>query len=167
MSSVISERFIECHDLLKESGRIRSSRQFALALDFQPQSLNDILKGRRDVTIELLRKAVEAFNLNPQYILLGKGEKLSTDSPIIVTDQFNEERIVYVPVAAQAGYGSNLSEQTFFKELPTFSLPGSRYNHGTHRCFDVSGDSMEPTLDNGDKVVCSYLEPMDWSVIDK
>jgi signal peptidase I len=33
---------------------------------------------------------------------------------------------------------------------------------GTHRSFDVAGDSMEPTLFEGDKVICSYLEPTLW-----
>ncbi|MCB0678373.1 MAG: S24 family peptidase, partial [Saprospiraceae bacterium] len=37
-----------------------------------------------------------------------------------------------------------------------------KYKVGTHRSFDVAGDSMEPTLFEGDKVVCSYLEPTLW-----
>lgn len=165
MNSVVTERFVHCHDLLKSSGKIKSSRQFALSLEFQPQSLNDILKGKRDVTIELLRKASERYDINPDYVLLGKGEMLSTDADkmVLVTDADNNERIVYVPVAAQAGYGNNLSEQTFFKELPTFSLPDYKYQQGTHRCFDVTGDSMEPTLFSGDKVVCSFIDPLDWN----
>jgi len=57
--NIVTERFIKCHNLLKEENRIRSSRQFALSLDYLPQSLSEILRGRRDVTIELLRKAVD------------------------------------------------------------------------------------------------------------
>lgn len=165
MNSIVTQRFVDCHDLLKSQGKIKSSRQFALSLDFQPQSLNDILKGKRDVTIELLRKASEVYNINPEYVLLGTGEGLidiNTQNKS-GSDKEHNERIVYVPVAAQAGYGNNLTEQTFFKELPTFSLPDYRYQQGTHRCFDVTGDSMEPTLISGDKVVCSFIEPLDWN----
>ena len=68
MNSVITQRFIKCHNHLREENRVRSSRQFALSLEYLPQSLSEILKGRRDVTIELLRKAVEKYKINPVYV---------------------------------------------------------------------------------------------------
>ena len=61
MNNVVTQRFIKCHDKLKEDNRIRSSRQFAMSLDYLPQSLSEIIKGRRDVTIELLRKAIDKY----------------------------------------------------------------------------------------------------------
>lgn len=166
MNNVVTARFVECHDFLKSTSVVKSSRQFALSIGYQPQSLNNILKGKRDVPLEVLRKAIENFSLNPEYIFLGTGDMIvqcPESTPLVVTDQNNEERIVYVPIAAQAGYGHNLTEQTFFQELPTFSLPDYKYKQGTHRCFDVAGDSMEPTLFAGDKVICSFIEPMDWA----
>lgn len=169
MPSVITERFIKCHDKLREENRVRSSRQFAIQLDYLPQSLSEIIKGRRDVTIELLRKAVEIFKINPVYIYTGEGSMFMSDEDhtsfrvlTIVTDSKDDERIVHVPVPAQAGYVSEMSEPTFINELPSFTLPDYKYRVGTHRSFDVSGDSMEPTLFEGDKVVCSYLEPTLW-----
>lgn len=80
----------------------------------------------------------------------------------IVTNASEDERIVHVPVPAQAGYASELTDPTFIQDLPTFSLPDYKYKVGTHRSFDVAGDSMEPTLFEGDKVICSYLEPTLW-----
>ena len=56
MNSIVTERFIKCHDKLLANNQVRSSRQFAISLDYLPQSLSEIVKGRRDVTIELLRK---------------------------------------------------------------------------------------------------------------
>ena len=67
-----------------------------------------------------------------------------------------------VPVPAQAGYAGENTDPTFIQDLPTFTLPDYKYKVGTHRSFDVSGDSMEPTLFEGDKVICSYLEPTLW-----
>jgi phage repressor protein C with HTH and peptisase S24 domain len=170
MNNIITERFIKCHDKLREDGKVRSSRQFALALDYLPQSLSEILKGRRDVTIELLRKSIEEYNFNPVYIFTGEGTMFLSDDGgnknfrllTIVTDPDNDERIVHVPVPAQAGYAGEQLDPVFFKELPTYSLPDYKYKVGTHRSFDVSGDSMEPTLFEGDKVVCSFLEPGFW-----
>lgn len=169
MNNIVTQRFIRCHDKLKEDKRVRSSRQFALALDYLPQSLSEILKGRRDVTIELLRKAVEHYKINPVYIYTGEGPMFMSEEGhknfkvlTIVTDPHDDERIVHVPVPAQAGYAGEMADPTFIQDLPTFTLPDYKYKVGTHRSFDVSGDSMEPTLFEGDKVVCSYLEPTLW-----
>ncbi len=169
MNSIVTQRFIKCHDKLREDNRVRSSRQFALSLDYLPQSLSEILKGRRDVTIELLRKAVEIYKINPVYVYTGEGPMFMSEEDhksfrvlTIVTNVQNDERIVHVPVPAQAGYASELSDPTFIQDLPTFTLPDYKYKVGTHRSFDVAGDSMEPTLFEGDKVVCSFLEPTLW-----
>ena len=169
MNSVVTQRFIKCHNKLKEDNRVRSSRQFALSLDYLPQSLSEILKGRRDVTIELLRKAVEKYKINPVYIYTGEGPMFMSEEDhksfrvlTIVTNAQEDERIVHVPVPAQAGYAGEMTNPTFVQDLPTFTLPDYKYKVGTHRSFDVAGDSMEPTLFEGDKVICSYLEPTLW-----
>ncbi|MEO1437994.1 MAG: S24 family peptidase, partial [Bacteroidota bacterium] len=169
MNSIVTQRFIKCHDKLREEGRVKSSRQFALSLEYLPQSLSEILKGRRDVTIELLRKAVETYKINPVYVYTGEGPMFMSEEDhksfrvlTIVTNAQEDERIVHVPVPAQAGYASEETDPTFIQDLPTYSLPDYKYKVGTHRSFDVAGDSMEPTLFEGDKVVCSYLEPTLW-----
>lgn len=168
-TNIITQRFIKCHNKLREENRVRSSRQFALSLEYLPQSLSEILKGRRDVTIELLRKAVDVYKINPVYIYTGEGPMFMTEEDhksfrvlTIVTNASDDERIVHVPVPAHAGYASELTDPTFIQDLPTFSLPDYKYKVGTHRSFDVAGDSMEPTLFEGDKVICSYLEPTLW-----
>ena len=56
----------------------------------------------------------------------------------IVTNVSDDERIVHVPVPAQAGYASELTDPTFIQDLPTFSLPDYKYKVGTHRSFDVT-----------------------------
>ncbi len=169
MSSIVTQRFIKCHDQLKAENRVRSSRQFALSVEYLPQSLSEILKGRRDVTIELLRKAVEKYKINPVYLYTGEGPMFMSEEDhksfrvlTIVTNVQDDERIVHVPVPAQAGYAGEMTDPTFIQDLPTYTLPDYKYKVGTHRSFDVAGDSMEPTLFEGDKVVCSFLEPTLW-----
>lgn len=169
MNSVVTQRFIKCHDKLRDDNRVRSSRQFAVMLDYLPQSLSEILKGRRDVTIELLRKAVEKYKINPVYLLTGDGPMFLTEEDhkdfrilTVMTDSQDDERIVHVPIPAQAGYVSELANPVFVQDLPSFTLPDYKYKVGTHRSFDVAGDSMEPTLFEGDKVICSFLEPTLW-----
>ncbi|WP_420460451.1 S24 family peptidase [Neolewinella sp.] len=169
MKNVVSQRFIKCHDKLKAEKRIRSSRAFALSLDYLPQSLSEILKGRRDVTIELLRQAIAKYKLNPVYIFTGDGPMFMTEESnqnfrvlTTITTPDADELIVHVPLPAQSVYATELSDPSFVESLPTYSLPDYKYKVGTHRSFDVPGDSMEPTLFEGDKVVCAFLEPTLW-----
>jgi len=172
MQNDVSSRFIQCLEYLKTNSKIPSTRQFALAINIHPQCISDIVCGKRSVNCDIISKAVQTFKLNPLFLYTGEGgillnqEETSNNStdPIltIVTDEIGNERIVHVPVNAQAGYGTQLHDPTYIQELPTFSLPGSKYANGSHRCFDVSGDSMEPSIYNGDKVVCHFVEPENW-----
>lgn len=170
-TSVITQRFIKCHNKLRENKTVKSSRQFAVDIDYLPQSLSEILKGRRDVTIEVLRKSIEMFKFNPTYLFTGEGALFLTEEEnsnknlhvlTVMTDNFDEERIVHVPVPAQTSYASELNNPKFIQNLPSFTLPDYKYKVGTHRSFDAAGDSMEPTLFEGDKIVCSYIEPALW-----
>lgn len=169
MPNIVTDRFIKCHDYLKENKLIKSSRQFAMELDFLPQSLSEILKKRRDVTIELLRKAIDRYNLNPMFLFTGKGpmfKKQGLDSEMkvltVISNKYNKQQIIHVPVMAQTSYANETLTKDLIKQLPTFSLPDYRYDVGIHRSFDVGGDSMEPTVFEGDKVVCTFVEPEFW-----
>ena len=164
MCNVVTERFIKCHNALKEAGVIKSSRQFAINIEYLPQSLNEILKRNREVSVELIRKAIDVYNINAEYLFLGilpmfKNEMYSVQNDEnISADYVPANQITYIPVSAQAGYSEQFNDIVFENQLVKFTLPDQRFNTGTFRCFDVSGDSMEPTLNSGDKVVCSLVE---------
>lgn len=169
--NIVSTRFIECLNTLKEKGQVRSYRQFALNTSIHPQSLNEILKGKRNVTIEMARSATEVFLFNPIYLYTGQGDFFLDESGAlpgknkivtVVTNNEAEEKITYVPVAAQAGYGDAIDSPTYFQELETFSLPGQRFMSRTKRCFDIEGDSMEPSISHNDKVVAAFVEQETW-----
>jgi len=156
MSNPVTKRFIECHDRLKEQKKVASSRQFALAINTAPQSLNQVLKGKRDVTVVNIMTLVDRFDINPEYLLAGYGPMFKEgDDTQHHTPK--EDKIMYVPAEAQAGYCDQFNETITKDELEFFSVPGYQPRYGEHRCFDVSGDSMEPTLFCGDKIVCSLV----------
>lgn len=161
MCNIVTERFVNCIEKLKERHEIKSVRQFALSVDYHPQNLNDIIKGKRDVTIDLIRNAVETYKLNPQYIFTGIGsmfldEDIQQSASVKTVSSL--EKILYVPTAAHAGYTEQFLDPVFMEDLVSFSLPDYKFQHGTYRCFDVVGDSMEPSLYAGDKVVCSFVD---------
>ncbi len=162
MCSIVTKRFIDCIEKLKENSGIKSVRQFALSLDYHPQNLSDLMKQKRDVTIDLIKKATETFRLNPTYVFTGEGPMfLDEEAPTYTEPELHKaslEKIVYVPTSVHAGYAEQFRDPVFLEELVSFSLPDYRFQHGLYRCFDISGDSMEPSLFAGDKVVCSYVD---------
>ena len=169
MPSDLTRRFIYCHDDLKARGLIKSARQFAQMLSFQPQNLSEILRGKREAPLELVKRGIAVFGINPTYLFTGEGACFLDQSGkdnfrvlTVVTDDQNKERIVHIPIPAQAGYTQAITEPYFLEQLPSYNLPDDRFAHGSFRSFDVAGDSMEPTLQAGDKVICSYVDPSDW-----
>lgn len=165
MCHEVTSRFVDCVNELKETSVISSYRSFAMSLDFSPQSLNEILKKKRNVSVDLIAQASKNYHFNVQYLYTGDGDRfVSPDRQ--VSDVFEADtkaKIRYVPIAAQAGYGGQIHDILVEEELPTFTLPGYEHKRGEHCCFDIAGDSMEPALYAGDKVVCSLVERDFWS----
>lgn len=155
MSNIVTERFIHCHDALKSEGRIKSSRQFALAIGTLPQSLNEVLKGNRDATVKNIMNIVDVFGVNEAFLLSGEEPIFKSDK--VSVKEKKQDNITYVQTPAYAGDIDQFHETIRAEDITKFSIPGYMDNFGEHRCFDVEGDSMEPTLFTGDMIVCSRV----------
>jgi transcriptional regulator with XRE-family HTH domain len=79
----------------------------------------------------------------------------------ITVDQENNEYIELVPQKASAGYLNGYADPEFIEELPRFRLPMLNTT-GTHRAFEIKGDSMLP-IASGTVIIGRYIE--DWSEI--
>lgn len=163
MTNPITINFQNCVRHLKQSGQCSSYKKVAEKLTMHPQCLSDILHNKREVTLKILNDAISTFNCNPLFLHHGTGNMFTTDE-----DESHSEsssaygEITYVSVAAQAGYVDQFHNPVLENELPKFAIPDRQYSQGVHRCFDIEGDSMEPTLFEGDKVVCRVIDPSLW-----
>lgn len=169
MTHIVTQRFLKCLAILQAEGRVKSARQFALSLDYLPQSLSEINRNRRDVTIELIRRAVAQYDFNPMYLFAGEGPPFLTQADqsdhrvlTVVHAPDDAPQIVHVPASALEGYATKQGDAAWVGTLPTFRLPDEKYHTEQMRSFDVTGDGMEPTLFEGDKVVGHYLAPTQW-----
>lgn len=79
----------------------------------------------------------------------------------ITVDQDNRENIELVPHKASAGYLNGYADPEFIEELPKFRLPMLNTT-GTHRAFEIKGDSMLP-IASGTVIIGKFVE--DWSLI--
>ena len=58
MSNKVTERYLECYNELIAKKKVKNGRQFSLSLNYAPQSWSKIQNSERQVTVDLIRKAV-------------------------------------------------------------------------------------------------------------
>ena len=156
-----------------------NKKTFSEAVDIQPQTLHHIVGGRRTYpSYDVIRKILYTYSdISERWLLLGEGNMEKKIAPNIApnsvlvheqkvnyhtkvlpiqVDQDNNERIVYVPISARAGYKVGFSDPIYIEKLPSFNLPG--HTHGTFRAFQVSGFSMYPTFNDNDIAIGQYVE---------
>lgn len=66
-----------------------------------------------------------------------------------------KDNILHFSLRAQAGYTQITSLEDLLDEVTAFSLP--MFTRGDYRAFDVSGNSMMPTLSHADMVICKEV----------
>ncbi|WP_315821447.1 S24 family peptidase [Paraflavitalea speifideaquila] len=77
-------------------------------------------------------------------------------------EDYENDGIIYVPIAAQAGYAKSYGSQLFLHHLQKFVLPGFPYRGEKYRVFEVKGDSMEPVFKEGYHLICERIEQEGW-----
>ncbi|HUR31366.1 MAG TPA: S24 family peptidase [Saprospiraceae bacterium] len=169
--SDVTHRFLNCLDKLIEGGKVRSKRQFAMAVGYHAQGISEMVAQRRDVPLELIEKSIASFHFNPCYLFSGQGsffalpegeDNLRLHHLTILTDEKGDERIIHVPCPAQAGYGKSLHDPIYLQKLPSFQLPDPQFKSGTYRSFEIAGRSMEPTFRSNDIVISAFIEAKYW-----
>lgn len=129
-----------------------NNSEFAQILGINEANVRSYVKGT-EPKFNVIQKIAEKFEINFDWLLLGKGEMLKTQQivsetkadynrmPTIVTvDTHERENIPLVSVAARAGYLEGYYKPDFIKNLPVYRMPG--LDNGTFRAFQVRGQSM-------------------------
>lgn len=75
---------------------------------------------------------------------------------VVTVDTEGNENIPLVRSKVAAGYVGGLTEPEFVGNLPAYRLPG--LNNATYRMFEVTGNSMLPTLHALDIVIGEFVE---------
>jgi transcriptional regulator with XRE-family HTH domain len=106
------------------------------------------------------------FDLSKNGLEASKGNQPGTEGNkmrvlAITVDKENRENIELVPYKASAGYLNGYADPEFIEELPKFRLPMLNTT-GTHRAFEIKGDSMLP-ITSGTVIIGKFIE--DWSSI--
>lgn len=163
---IVNKRFKELFERLEILGVIKGKSDLAKILESYNHVINNILQGKRNITVDQLLKLFEVFNVNANY-MFGMSELMFKDGQVpnrmdipsvSIYDKQPAGRssIVLVDDKVRAGYALEHQDKSYLDKLPTFSLPNI---DGLNLvAFEIDGDSMMPTLTNGDLVVCEPLE---------
>lgn len=159
--SIVNQRFKIVFDELEKSNKIKGKSDIASKLGTYNHVINSILKGERNITVEQLNKLFETYHISANF-LFGISDNIyiqtSDALPTYTASErhFNgRQNIVLVPNKAMAGYAMSTNTPQYLADFPRFSVPGLE---GNLIAFEISGDSMMPTITNGDIVVCEPLE---------
>lgn len=156
--NLVNNRFKEAYDILKREKKFKNKNEMAQKLGTYNHVINLILKGERGITVEQIGKFCETFGVDANFIM-GFSEKMNkkqnSEQSTLSTTSHIRQNITLVPRKALAGYAMNPGDWTFLDSLQKFSVPGLE---GDLTAFEISGDSMLPTITNGDIVICEPME---------
>lgn len=162
--NIVNQRFKAVFEELEARRLIKGKSDIAKRLGTYNHVVNSILKGQRNVTVDQLWKLFETYEVNANY-LFGQSEEIFLPTAkvldLLPTRSLQErhfpgrQNISMVPGRAMAGYAMEYQDKDFLGGFQKFSIPGLE---GELVAFEISGDSMMPTVTNGDIVVCEPLE---------
>lgn len=164
IENVVNQQFRKVYQELEKFNLIKGKSDIAKQLGTYNHVINSILKGQRNITVDQLHKLFDVYGINANYIFGSSSEMfLEQHQPSgdIPTRSINEwstngrENITLVHERALAGYATEHQDPQYLDNLQKFNIPGM---DGSLTAFEISGDSMMPTITNGDVVVCDALE---------
>ena len=122
-------------------------RQSALAdaLGITRQTVSNRIKNESEVTVSELTRVEDFFNVS----VLQTRENYSSDDEIVHVDYYND-------VFASCGTGSIVfSDEKIKLALSTLLIEGFS-KQKKYSVINASGNSMAPTIDNGDKLIVEH-----------
>lgn len=153
----VTRRFNETFKYLKTKGIVKSARQYALEIGAFPQAMNEVLKGRREVTIDMLYVAINRFELNPNYLFKGSGHITSNTHDLPTTT-----RLSYLSITHYQSFLKNNIDVSVSKFPEEIVLPSNLVNHNTQLiAVQVNENYRMLKISTGDILICQKLvEPI-------
>lgn len=134
---------------------------------------NGYLDKNSNLSSKNIEKIISSYpKLSPEWLISGTGKMYREENvqvnvqpnvqpidkkrPSQKNDLLNEAgegyarrgSVLLVPVKARAGYLAGYGDPEYIERLTYYNIPGC--HHGSYRMFEVEGDSMYPSLKDGD-----------------
>lgn len=122
-----------------------TQQEFAGTLGITQGNLSLIESGKILVNLETLTKICQLYKVEYSWLIDGALSYGNLDHLIPLVD-----------TKASAGYPKQCSEMDYIDRLPKYRIPG--FDEGDYRIYQISGESMQPTLIPNDYVVCIRVD---------
>jgi phage repressor protein C with HTH and peptisase S24 domain len=156
----LTSRFLYYLEHLKSTGQTDNQQAFAATLGLSSSAITEIKSGRTTTISNILDRMTKHFDtVNGNWLLYGTGPMLKeypSEPAVITVNEEDKRNVIYVNTKARAGYLSGFADPEYVAGLPLAHLP-QLPREKDFRMFEVSGDSMWPTLKDKDAVICQYL----------
>ncbi len=163
--NIVNQRFKLVYEALVSNNRIKGKSDIAAKLKTYNHVINNILKGDRNITVDQLTKLFDLFGVNANYIFGSSEDMFLAGHPANILDidtiegseisVHGRNNIKLVPNLARAGDALDPALAEDEDSFPKFSIPEME---GNLWAFRIDGDSMLPTVTNGDLIVCERVE---------
>lgn len=170
----LNRRFTQVYQLLVDKGAIvKSDRQksktaFAEKLGTKGHIIDLYLKDERRITYEQAKRLCGTYNVSEPFMFQGIGlpfEKSripDSEEKLAMALGINfSPNILFTNVEA---FASNTVGVDLLEENERFHIPGVE---GDLVAFNINGQSMIPTINTGDMVICKPLEAKDEMIDDE
>ena len=148
-----------------------SQKEFAENVGITQGALSQLETGKSKLSLDSLQKISLAFKANCNWLVNGKGDIFMKEASVnkvqmrdqVITMDINEVALIpMIREEAHAGYVEGYEDSEYLQTLDVYKIPG--YEKGNYRLFEISGDSMLPTIHPREVVVCECCR--EWEKIE-
>ncbi|WP_294407853.1 XRE family transcriptional regulator [uncultured Ruminococcus sp.] len=129
-----------------------SQKELAQKLDMNLRTYGSYERGERDVSTAILLKICKTLNISSDY-LLGRNENNHTETAVEsnIGAVLPQDKIRMIPVyeSVSAGFGA-YADDYITEYIPLYIVNDEEAENTM--CIVVTGDSMYPKIENGDKI---------------
>lgn len=106
-----------------------------------------IESGQSSLSLDLLSKISTHFNVSCDWLIFGTQDYVNVSR--------SNDYIPLVDRQASAGYVDRSEDDDYLSTLSLYKIPG--FEGGNYRIFTADGDSMEPSIANGDQLIVEKM----------
>lgn len=149
--------------------------QFEAKIGVGNSSIRKIIDNDGGISSKNIEKIFQVYpEYNLDWLFTGRGSMMLTDKSlpeplaqkskrsvelsVVTVDTSSNIIVPILDTRAAAGTPYILDEPDYYKVLPTFSFPGFFFRSGVRVGIQVRGDSMHPTIKQGDYAIAREVE---------
>lgn len=143
-----------------------SQVNFAKKIHISQGALSQIENGKSQISLETLYNISKELNVNCNWVVNGSGEIFYEDEPrvngtsvkrvVVETKTKGKNNMAFIKAGDYKSYIKGHDNAAYIKKLHAYQIPG--FDSESFRMFEVSEESMSPTINPSEIVVTEYAE---------